>query len=313
MGKINTLFRLLREDRAGLRKAFADNFSNSRLSRIIPDEAFLRFKYKACIGKPLNLENPKTFNEKLNWLKLNDRQDIYTQMVDKHLVKAYVADRIGQQYIIPTLGVWEDVEQIDFDALPNQFVLKWNHDSGSAVICKDKSSFDRQAAALKLKKCKKHNGYWHAREWPYKNVKPCIIAEQYMEDEKTGELRDYKFFCFDGTVRAMFIATERQTAGQEVKFDFFDAEGKHLNVRQGHPNASTTPEIPETFDEMKSLAEKLSYGVPQLRVDFYEVNGRVYFGDLTFSHFAGMVPFEPEQWDAKLGEYIVLPKEENTK
>lgn len=307
MGKFKTFFQLMRADRAGLYKALAENLSRSKLSHLIPDKTFLKFKYKACMGKALNLNDPKTYNEKLNWLKLYDRRDVYTQMVDKHLVKAYVADKIGSQHIIPTLGVWESAEQIDFDALPNQFVLKWNHDSGSAVICKDKKQLDRQAAVAKLARCHKNNGYWHAREWPYKNVKPCIIAEQYMEDEKTGELRDYKFFCFNGDVKAMFIATERQKAGEEVKFDFFDAEGNHLDVRQGHPNAAQCPQLPQTFEEMKVLAQKLSLGIPQVRVDFYEVNGRIYFGELTFSHFAAMVPFEPEQWDAELGSYIVLP------
>ena len=146
------------------------------------------------------------------------------------------------------------------------------------------------------------------REWPYKNVKRRIIAEKYMEDSKTAELRDYKFFCFDGVAKALFIATERQKAGEEVKFDFFDMNFNHLDLRQGHPNAAICPDKPLKFDEMRVLAEKLSEGIPQVRVDFYEVDGKVYFGELTFSHFAGMVPFEPEEWDYKLGEWITLPE-----
>ena len=311
MSKFQTFIRVLREDRKKLPQVAVNSLVRKGLLDWVPDKAYLKLRYRTTFCKKLDLRNPKTFNEKLQWMKLYDRRDLYTTLVDKHLVKEYVAEKIGQQHIIPTLGVWEYAEQIDFDALPTQFVLKWNHDSGSIVICKDKATFDRQAAVEKLKKGRKQNGYWHAREWPYKNVKPCIIAEKYMEDEKTGELRDYKFFCFDGDVKAMFIATERQKEGEEVKFDFFDADGNHLDVKQGHPNAKECPQIPGTFETMKELAKKLSLGIPQVRVDFYEVNGEIFFGELTFSHFAGMVPFNPESWDETLGSWIKLPNVTN--
>lgn len=272
------------------------------------DEKYLKRKYKAYIGKELDLENPQTFNEKLQWLKLYDRKPIYTTMVDKYAVKQYVAEQIGEEYIIPTLGVWDRFDDIDFDALPDQFVLKCTHDSGGLVICRDKSKLDKVAAKAKIEKFLKREYFWRQREWPYKNVKPRIIAEQYMEDSKTAELRDYKFFCFNGAVKALFVATERQKAGEEVKFDFFDPDFNRLPFRQGHPNAKTTPEKPVRLEEMKRLAEALSKGIPHVRVDFYEVDGRVYFGELTFSHFAGLVAFEPEEWDYTFGSWIQLPE-----
>lgn len=280
--------------------------SSRKLLNWMPDKAYLKWKYAAIMNKKLDLKNPKTFNEKLQWLKLYDRKPIYTTMVDKYEVKKYVADRIGKEYIIPTLSVWEKFEDIDFDALPNQFVLKCTHDSGGLVICRDKEKLDQVAAKKKIERSLKRDFYMEHREWPYKNVKPRIIAEQYMEDEKTAELRDYKFFCFDGNVKALFIATDRQKQGEEVKFDFFNENFEHLDFRQGHPNASVYPEKPENFDKMCQLAGQLSKGFPQLRVDFYEVNGKIYFGELTFYHFAGLTPFNPEKWDEIFGSWIDL-------
>lgn len=284
--------------------------SNFGFYKNIPDNIFLQKKFEYTIGNKINFDNPKTFNEKLQWLKLHDRKPEYTKMVDKYEAKKYVAEKIGEEYIIPTIGVWDDPEDIDFDSLPDKFVLKCNHNSGlGMIICKDKSALDVKKAKKALRKGLKQNYYLTCREWPYKNVKPRIIAEQYMEDEKTAELRDYKFFCFNGQVKSLFIATDRQKVGQEVKFDFFDENFNHLPIRQGHPNAEITPEKPEKFEEMKRLASKLSENIPHVRVDFYEVNGKVYFGEMTFFHFAGMVAFEPEEWDYKFGEWITLPKE----
>ena len=287
------------------------SFERRGFFNLLPDRLYLQLMFRANMDQKLDLKNPKTFNQKLQWLKLYDRKPHYTDMVDKYEAKRYVAERIGEQYIIPTFGVWDKFEDIDFDALPDQFVLKCTHDCGGLVICKDKSKLDIEAAREKINRCLKRNYYRHGREWPYKNVKPRILAEQYMEDTKTAELRDYKFFCFDGEVKALFIATERQKAGEEVKFDFFDADFNHLDFRQGHPNAIDCPEKPTKFDEMKVLAGKLSKGVPQIRVDFYEVDGEIYFGELTFSHFTGMVPFKPEEWDEKFGEWIKLPIEKH--
>lgn len=271
------------------------------------DSIFLKIRFRACMGYPLNLKNPKTFNEKLQWLKIHDRKPLYTTMVDKYEAKKYVANIIGEEYIIPTIAVYDRVEDIDFDTLPNQFVMKCTHDSGGLVICKDKSELDKGAALKTLNHFLHRRYFWQSREWPYKNVKPRIIVEKYMEDEKTKELRDYKFFCFDGVVKALFIASERQVKNEETKFDFFDAEFRHLDIKNGHPNASVSIAKPETFKQMKMLAEKLSQNIPHLRVDFYEVNGKVYFGELTFTHWSGFVPFEPKEWDYKFGEWLKLP------
>lgn len=283
-------------------------FSNYGLLNGMADAAYIKLMFRARMGKKLNLNNPQTFSEKLQWLKLYDRKPEYTRMVDKYEVKQYIAEKIGQQYIIPTLGVWDRFEDIDFDSLPDQFVLKCTHDSGGLVICRDKGKLDKEAAKKKIEKCIKRNYYLHSREWPYKNVKPRIIAETYMEDEVTAELRDYKFFCFDGQVKALFIATERGSKTEETKFDFFDEKFNHLPFTNGHPNAATMPKKPISFERMKELAAVLSKGIPHLRVDFYEVNGKMYFGELTFSHWSGMMPFEPEEWDSIFGSWIQLPK-----
>lgn len=278
------------------------------LSKFIPDKIYLQLMYYKHFHKFIDFKNPKTFNEKINWLKLYNRKPEYTQMVDKYAVRKYIAEKLGEEYLIPLLGVWNDPHEIDFDKLPNQFVLKWNHDSGSVIVCKDKTKLNIAEAVAMLASKKNHNGYWYGREWPYKNVKPLVIAEQYMEDVKTSELRDYKFFCFDGVAKALYVATERQKENEEVKFDFYDMDFKHLDMSQGHPNAAICPAKPNNFEEMRRLAEKISAEIPHLRVDFYEVNGKTYFGELTFSHFSGMVPFNPEKWDDTFGSWINLPE-----
>lgn len=278
------------------------------ITRVLPDEAFIKLKYYWMFGKMPDLKHPKTYNEKVNWLKLHDRKPLYSTLVDKYEVKQYVAEKIGADHIIPTYAVYNTVAEIDLSKLPNRFVLKGTHDGGSIVICQDKATFDFEAAKRKLEKSLRTNFYWHGREWPYKAVKPRIIAEAFMEDEQTAELRDYKFFCFDGVVRALFIATDRQKKDTDTKFDFFDEKGNHLPIKQGHPNAEVPPALPQNFEKMKEFASILSKGIAQLRVDFYEVNGQVYFGELTFSHFDGLVPFIPDTWDRTFGDWITLPE-----
>ena len=214
---------------------------------------------------------------------------------------------ISEKYIIPTLGVWDNFDDIDFDTLPEQFVLKCTHDSGGLVICKDKSTLDWKAAKQKIDNAMNRNYWLAAREWPYKDVPHRIIAEKYMEDEKSGELRDYKFFCFNGEVKAMFIATDRQKRS-EPYFDFFDVNFNNLGIRQGHPNNPSLLERPSAFEEMKQIASKLSKGLRQVRVDLYEVNGSVYFGEMTFFHHSGLVPFEPAKWDRIFGDWVELSK-----
>ncbi len=275
----------------------------------VPDKIYLKIAYKLSLKKKLNLKNPQTFNEKLQWLKLYDRKPEYTKMVDKYEVREYIASKIGEEYLIPLVGgPWNSFDEIDFDKLPDQFVLKTTHDSGGVVICRNKSEFDKQKARTLLTKSLKYSFFWRGREWPYKNCKPRIIAEKYMEDEKTAELRDYKFFSFDGEVKTLFIATDRQKVDEDTKFDFFDMDYNHLDFRNGHPNAKIYPEKPKTFDEMKRIAAVLSEGIPQVRVDLYEVNGKIYFGEMTFFHWSGFVPFEPEEWDKNFGDWIKLPR-----
>ncbi len=276
------------------------------LDRFVPNEPFLKLKYRCYTGTKLNLKNPQTYTEKLQWLKLHDHNPIYTSLVDKYEVKKYVANIIGEEYIIPTLGVWDRPEDIEWDKLPGQFVLKCTHDSGGLAICRDKKTFDRDKAIQKLRKSLKFDYYKAGREWPYKNVSRRIIAEKFMEDEKTGELRDYKFFCFDGDVKALFVATDRQNR-EEPYFDFFDMDYNHLEILSGHPNAPVPPAKPSQFDKMKELAGKLSKGFCHVRVDFYEVNGKVYFGEMTFYHHTGMVLFEPYKWNEIFGDWIKLP------
>lgn len=273
---------------------------------IISDTFFLKLKWERIMGYPLNLSNPQTFNEKLQWLKLYNRKPEFTQMVDKIEAKKFVAGIIGEEYIIPTIAIYNRVEDIDFDSLPNQFVLKCTHDSGGIVICKDKAKLDKNAALIKLRKGLKTNFYYLNREWPYKNVKPRIIAEKYMTDND-GELKDYKFFCFDGEPRMMFVASDRFNPNEETKFDFFDMDYIHQPFTNGHPNAKTKPNKPQGFEEMKHLARNLSKGIPQVRIDFYEIDGIIYFGEITFFHWSGFVKFEPKEWDYKLGEMIELP------
>ncbi len=275
---------------------------------LFPDKLYLQILFRLKMGYKLNLNNPQTFSEKLQWLKLHDRNPEYIKMVDKFLVKEYVANKIGPEHVIQTIGVWDSPDAIDWDCLPNQFVLKVTHGGGNCgvVICKDKKSFDKQTALKKIKRGWRQNLFATSREWPYKYVKHRIIAEKYMEDSVTKELRDYKFFCFNGEVKALFIGTERQKQGEDVKFDFFDADFNHLCLRQGHDSAKKCPEKPQSFEQMKSFASILSKGMPHVRVDLYEVNGNVFFGEMTFYHFGGMVRFKPEEWDMIFGKWLVL-------
>lgn len=249
---------------------------------LMTDKFYLSVLWKMVMGYKLDWKHPKTFNEKLQWLKLNDRNPLYTTLVDKYRVKQWVADKIGEQYVIPTLAVYNSVDEIDLDKLPNQFVLKCNHDSGSVVICRDKSSFDFEAAKQKLGEALKKNFYWEAREWPYKNVKRCIFAEQYLEENEGGGLVDYKFFCFHGDPDCVMVCVDRHI--KQPKFYFFD---KNWNLRRLNIRGKEAPEDfslpkPTMLDKMFELAGTLSIGIPFVRVDFYDVGGDVKFGEMTF-------------------------------
>jgi len=275
------------------------------LSPLLSDEFFVKTNFRLRMGTKLNLENPQTFNEKLQWLKLNYRKAELTQMVDKYEAKKYVANLIGDEHIIPTLGVWNSFDEIDFESLPNQFVLKTTHDQGGVVICRNKNDFDIIKAGQKIKKHLKSQHYYLSREWPYKNVKPRVIAEKYMVDESTKDLIDYKFFCFHGQPKALFVATERQTG--KVKFDYFDMKFNRLNLSQVYDSSKSFIEKPKNFDKMIELASALSTNHPHVRVDFYDIKGKIYFGELTFFQHGGHQKLHTEEWDYSVGCWNDLP------
>lgn len=280
-----------------------------KIGRFIPDRVWIQIKYRQWFGKFCNLKNPQTYNEKLQWLKLYDHRPEYTAMVDKYAAKQYVAERIGEEYVVPVVGgPWKHFDEIDFDRLPDQFVLKTTHDCGGVVICKDKAKLDKASAKDLLERHLKNNYYLTNREWPYKNVEPRIFAEQYLVDnDGSDQLSDYKMFCFDGVPKLLMIASDRQKA-EETKFDFYDMQGQHLDLLNGHPNADVMPECPKNYKRMQELAAVLSKDYPHIRVDFYEHCGRLYLGELTLYHWSGMVPFKPASWDKTLGEWLNLPE-----
>lgn len=274
-----------------------------------PDKLYLKIVYPLHIGRPLSLKNPRTFTEKINWLKVNLKKEEYSKLVDKYEVKGFVTKRLGgSEHVIKTYGIWNNFHEIDFDKLPDQFVLKTTNGGGnsSVVICKDKSKLNVEECCKKLNKTSGRVFLW-SREYPYYNVKPRIIAEEFIAADN-DELSDYKFFCFNGVPKFLFVGTERQKKGTEVKFDFFDIEFNHLPVRNGHENSSHEIPKPKNYDEMIEIAKKLSQGFTQVRIDLYNVNGKIYFGEMTFFHFAGFVPFEPEEWDEKFGNMLDLSK-----
>lgn len=277
-----------------------------KLTRTLPDKLYLQIMYYKHFRKFINFKNPVTFNEKLQWLKIYDRKPEYTTMVDKYLAKEYVAEKIGSEYIIPTLGVWERAEDIDFDALPNQFVLKCNNDSGGIVICKDKSTLNKEEAVRLLSSRLKNNGFWYGREWPYKNVKPCILAEKYMEDSKDGELTDYKIHVFNGCPRFVLVCKNRY-GEHGMSETFLTTEWDRMSMRRANqPDSSEEIPKPARFEKMLDLAAALAKDIPFLRVDFYVVDQRLYFGELTFYPASGFKSFEPTDWDEKLGGYLSL-------
>lgn len=276
------------------------------------DHLYLKVYYRMCLGRRLDLKHPKTYTAKLQWLKLHNTSDLCTQLVDKYGVREFIKKKIGEEYLIPLLGVWNHFDNIDFEELPEQFVLKTNHGSGGVIICKDKSKLDKEEARAILENSLKENYFWDGREYPYKNVPPKIIAEKFMKDETGNAPVDYKFFCFDGEPKVLFYASERYNAeGLPPKFDYYDMKLNHLPVRsKGHDNAEKKLEMFPEFNEMKRIAAVLSEGFPHVRVDLYLVDGKIYFGEMTFHHDGGLVPFVPEEWDLKFGEMIKLPCDE---
>ena len=274
------------------------------------DEIFLKFFYWANMGIFLNLKNPQTFTEKIQWLKIHSRDILLTSLVDKYAAKKYVSDIIGDEYIIPTLGVWNNPDEIDFDALPNQFVLKVTHDSGGICICRNKETFNRNEAVTKLKNALKKNFYAITREWPYKNVPRRIIAETYMEDnlyQNSPNLIDYKFYCFNGNPTFCQVIRDR---GEKETIDFYDMNWSHLPFVGLNPFASNgivPVKKPSLFPEMKQIAKILSSSYPFSRIDLYFINGKIYFGEITFFPASGYGKFSPYKWDKELGDLIQLP------
>ena len=272
----------------------------------LPSSIYLKNMYYATLRVPLNLKTPSNYNEKLQWLKINGNKPHYSSMVDKHKAKLLVEEKLGKEYVVPLYGVWDAFSAIDFESLPQKFVLKCTHDSAGIVICTNKQTFDYGSAEKKINACLARNYYYIGREPAYKNVKPRIIAEAYMEDSRFHELRDYKFFTFNGIPKIVHIVTNRGNPDEPTYGDFFDMEYNHLNLTMGHDNAPNHPEKPVCFEKMKQFAEILSKDTPHLRVDFYEVDGHLYFGELTFFQDSGFADIQPPEWNGVLGSWIVL-------
>lgn len=283
-----------------------DRLDRRNILRVLSDKAFLKMKYKLIFNKSLDLKNPTSYNEKLQWLKLYNRDDRYTVMVDKYASKKYVEEKVGVDYVVRCVGgPWSTFDEINFNELPERFVLKTNHDSGGVVLCKDKKSFDKEKAKIFLQKQLSKNYFWSGREWPYKNIKPCIFAEEFLDDSSGDAIYDYKFFCFNGTPQIMYLSRDKSST---PRTDFFDMDYNHLDMQMRDPNSEVLPDKPERFEEMKSLATILSKGIPHVRVDFYSVGNKLYVGELTFFHCGGFVSVKPDHWNTTMGELIKLPK-----
>ena len=283
-----------------------DNYKNAHL---VPDKLYLKCMYKRFMGEKLNLKNPVGFNEKLQWLKLYDRRPEYPELVDKVSAKQYIAKKLGSEYVIPTVGVYDSADEIPFDKLPDRFVMKCTHDSGSTVLCRDKNALDIEQTKQKLTKMVNRPFYWYGREWPYKSVKKRIIIERALFDKNGNGPIDYKFFCFDGKMRFVqvdfgrFVDRRSNYYGRDLKIMQF-----HKQTCPYDPNIEF--EKPAHFDRMIEIAEKLSEGIPFLRVDLYCVEDRIYFGEMTFFPGSGCLRLVSDQYDAEkyVGDMIKLPK-----
>lgn len=286
-------------------------FESKKLEPFLSDKHYLQIRFWLRVGYWPNLDHPRSFNEKLNWLKLHDQHPEYTMMVDKATAKDYVASIIGKEYIIPTIGIWDSIEEIDWELLPNQFVMKNTGDSGGIVVCKDKKSLNIEAAKAKLTKGIEVDYYKYNKEYPYKEVRNRIIVEAYMEDE-SGQLQDYKIHNFNGIPKFTLVCGNRfSTTG--LTEDFYSLDWQLMEVRRpNHPNAKTRTIKPVKLEEMYRLASILSKDIPFVRTDFYIVNHKIYFGELTFFPASGMGKFIPEEWDYKIGELLKLPEHANT-
>lgn len=278
-----------------------------KISRIVPDETFLKIKYRLRVGQKLNLGDPKTFNEKLQWLKLYNRKPEYTSMVDKFGVRKHISKTIGEEYLIPLLGVYNGYSEITFDSLPNEFVLKPSHTSGNVFICKDKSKIDHVKLKNEINDWLNREYYWIHREWPYKNIKPRIICEKYMVDESGEELKDYKFMCFNGEPRIIQVMSERKN-GQYL-INHFDLEWNEIDIsRKTLKKNPRIPAKPKNLGRMTEISKILSKDMPFVRIDLYETKVGLYFGEITFFPVSGFMDFLYEKHDHLLGSWITLPQ-----
>lgn len=274
-------------------------------SRFMSDELAIRLLYKLKMDKKLNLNPPRTYNEKLQWLKLYDRNPIYPKIVDKYEVRKYIAEKVGENFLVPLIGVYDKFEDINFDDFPNSFVIKCTHNSGGVVICRNKSDFNYTQAQRIINKNLKKNYYLNCREWPYKNVQPKIICERLIETADGNPPRDIKVFCFNGIPKALFVASDR---GRGTKFDFFDIDWNKLDVKQHYPNSDYRLSKPENWEVLLEASRKISEDFPHLRVDFYlDKYGNPLIGELTLTHFAGWFRFEPDSYDLIFGDWLKLP------
>lgn len=274
---------------------------------LMPDSWYLKYRYKEVFGEPLNLDNPQKFSEKIQWLKLHDRKDIYHKLVDKAEVKPIIASIIGEEYLIKTLAVWDWYEDIDLSKLPNQFILKCTHDSASVSVCLDKSQFDLSKHAWKYTRERLTNDYYHYlnKQWAYKGLRGRIIAEEYLEDDKYDSLADYKLYCFNGEAKCVYVTINRFT---KLRVNVYDMDWNRMPFDHIHVSTPEVIDRPKNLQLMKELAEKIARFIdnPYVRVDFYEVKGKVYFGEVTFYPEGGMGYFDPKEWDYTFGSWIDL-------
>lgn len=281
-------------------------FIQEYLAKILSDTTYIKWIYRLRIGKKFHIDNPVTFNEKMSWLKLNDHNPLYTTLADKYEVKAYVANKIGSQYVVENFGVYDKWSVIDFEKLPDQFVMKGTHDSGGAFVCRDKNNFNFEATRRRIEANLATNCYYKSREWPYKEIKPRIIIDKLLDDHTGSELRDYKFWCFNGKPTYMYCTVK----AKEIYENFYDMDFNPVMIDHGFPRHQPEFDKPAEFEEMKRLASKLSEGFPFIRIDFFDVEGHVYFGEFTFYDWGATMPFGGD-WDERLGALLELPEKNN--
>lgn len=284
-----------------------------KILKILPDKVYLKLQYKYTTGKKLNLKEPKTYGEKLQWLKLYDRKPYYTTLADKYEVREYIKNRIGEKYLVPILGHWDNAESINFEKLPQKFVLKCNHDSKSVIVCYDKDSLNIQDTINHFKKKLKNNAFYYGREWPYKNIKPLVIAEEMLVDETGNDLKDYKVMCFNGEPKLIQIHKDRFNENEEYTIDYYDINWNKTNITANTICSKEKMDKPEFLKEMLYLSKKLSQDLPQARIDWYYANNQLYFGEITFFDASGYDVFNPSEWNYRLGSWLdlLIVKKEN--